>query len=136
MAKCSGDCSSFTPDSSTAWFKIDEQGETTNGDGSTWAQAALTTGSPATVTLPDNIEAGNYLIRHEIIALQNAVNLGGAEFYPACVQLNVAGGSGSSSPSPTVSFPGAYSDTDPGIYVPKVRFTVPFRHLRPLKIGN
>lgn len=114
MAKCSGDCSSFTPDSSTAWFKIDEQGETTNGDGSTWAQAALTTGSPATVTLPDNIEAGNYLIRHEIIALQNAVNLGGAEFYPTCIQVKVQG-DGTGTPDTTVNFPGAYSASDSGL---------------------
>jgi cellulase len=33
-----------------------------------------------------------------------------------CAQINVTGG-GSKSPSPTVSFPGAYKSSDPGITV-------------------
>ena len=41
---------------------------------------------------------------------------GGAEFYPACVQLTVGGSqTGQPSSSEEVSLPGAYSDTDPGI---------------------
>ena len=63
--------------------------------------------------------AGGYLIRHEIIALHLAVSMGGAEFYPMCTQVMI-GGSGSGTPSPTVSFPGAYNDNDPGIYDPNV----------------
>lgn len=72
------------------------------------------------LTLPTNLPSGHYLFRNEIIALHNAVSEGGAEFYPSCVQLNVQSGSGSTTPSPTVKFPGAYSDTDPGIFVPEV----------------
>lgn len=42
---------------------------------------------------------------------------GGAQFYIACAQVSVTGGSGSKSPSDLVSFPGAYSPDDPGLLV-------------------
>lgn len=90
------------------------------------------------MNLPNNILPGDYLIRHEvpyrtislslrlltknpqIIALQIAVSMGGAEFYPSCTQVRV-GGNGNGAPNATVSFPGAYTDSDPGIYTPDVR---------------
>ena len=133
MASCgSNDCSTF--DASTAkWFKIEQSGQ--NDDG-TWAQAQISmsnaflcltsfltpeivAGQPFELTLPENLSPGGYLLRHEIIALQLAVSMGGAEFYPSCTQLLI-GGSGNGVPSPTVSFPGAYSDSDPGILAPNV----------------
>jgi len=67
------------------------------------------------VTLPTQVKAGDYLVRHEIIALHLAVSLGGAEFYPSCTQIRV-GGSQTGTPNQTVSFPGAYNDNDPGIF--------------------
>jgi hypothetical protein len=76
------------------------------------------------VTLPTNLPTGHYLLRTEIIALHNAVSEGGAEFYPACAQLSVTGSGspgGAAGASPTVSFPGAYSASEPGIYAPDVR---------------
>ena len=76
-------------------------------------------GDSFTIKLPDNLTPGDYLIRHEIIALHLATSLGGAEFYPSCTQVRV-GGTGSGQPNQTVTFPGAYSDTDPGIYDPTV----------------
>ncbi len=77
-------------------------------------------GQSYTLSLPDDIAPGDYLIRHEIISLQIALSVGGAEFYPSCTQVRV-GGNEDGTPSPTVHFPGAYSDTDPGIYTPNVR---------------
>jgi Auxiliary Activity family 9 (formerly GH61) len=74
---------------------------------------------PVTITLPAQVSPGGYLVRHEIIALQLAVSLGGAEFYPSCTQILV-GGSQTGTPNQTVSFPGAYNDNDPGIYDPDV----------------
>jgi hypothetical protein len=71
-------------------------------------------GGPITMTLPTNIAPGGYLIRQEIIALHLAETAGGAEFYPSCTQVMI-GGSQTGTPNQTVSFPGAYSDTDPGI---------------------
>ncbi|PBK88948.1 hypothetical protein ARMGADRAFT_346887 [Armillaria gallica] len=107
-------CADYNPNG-TEWFKIEEAGRTADG---TWAQAALLNGVPAQVTLPSNLAAGNYIIRHEIIALQGAQAEGGAEFYASCTQLKV-GGSGTGTPpsSDLVQLPGAYSDTDPGILV-------------------
>ena len=77
-------------------------------------------GKSYTVTLPTEIAPGDYLIRHEIIALQRAATLGLAEFYPSCTQVRV-GGSGTGVGSPTVHFPGAYKEDDPGLYTPDVR---------------
>lgn len=68
--------------------------------------------------MPSNLAAGNYLLRHEIIALQNGVFPGRAEFYPSCSQLTVSGsGTGKPAASELVKFPGAYSATDPGVLV-------------------
>lgn len=57
----------------------------------------------------------------------NIGSLGGAQFYVSCYQLRVTGG-GSASPA-GVSFPGAYSATDPGIlfnlYGTYTSYTVP-----------
>ena len=72
-------------------------------------------GSPVSVTLPTQVAPGDYLVRHEVIALHLAVTLGGAEFYPSCTQIRI-GGSQSGTPNQTVTFPGAYNDNDPGIY--------------------
>lgn len=118
MTPCQGSCTSFKPDSSTKWFKVDEKGE--SGDlGTPWFQAQLDTGAPAPLTIPAGIASGEYLIRTEIIALQLGQTVGGAEFYPNCIQVNVQNGGSTkaSSISPTAQFPGAYKPTDPGITV-------------------
>lgn len=111
-------CDQF--DSTTAkWFKIGQVG--LESDQTTWYQQNLKNGLAANVTLPSNIAPGNYLIRHEIIALHLANIMGGAEFYPSCSQLNISGtGTGVPNSNELVSFPGAYNDNDPGIYVPNI----------------
>jgi len=119
MANCGNTtCDQF--DSSTAqWFKINEIG--LEADGSTWFLQNLMNGEVANVTLPSDIAPGNYLIRHEIIALHLANTIGGAEFYPSCSQLTLSGsGTGAPTSNELVSLPGAYSDNDPGIYVPNI----------------
>ncbi|KAM5540091.1 hypothetical protein V8D89_006231 [Ganoderma adspersum] len=117
MAVCKGTTCDKYDATNANWFKIDEAG--LKPDGSGWWQEDIMNGQSYTLTLPDDIAPGDYLIRHEIIALQIALSVGGAEFYPSCTQVRV-GGNGSGTPSPTVHFPGAYSDTDPGIYTPDV----------------
>ena len=73
-------------------------------------------GKTFTTTLPRNLAAGDYLIRHEIIGLHIAQEVGGAEFYPSCTQIRVSSTeNGVPKPENLVEFPGAYSDTDPGI---------------------
>lgn len=81
-------------------------------------------GVPANFTMPQNIAPGNYIFRQEIIALHLANEKGGAEFYPSCSRITVSGsGTGTPTDDELVSLPGAYSDTDPGIYVPGVSDT-------------
>ncbi|KAK0751907.1 glycosyl hydrolase family 61-domain-containing protein [Schizothecium vesticola] len=58
---------------------------------------------------------GFLTVRAEMIALHGAGNYPGAQFYQECAQINVVGGTGSKTPSSTVSFPGAYSGSDPGV---------------------
>ncbi|KAI0759233.1 glycosyl hydrolase family 61-domain-containing protein [Trametes elegans] len=117
MASCgSTTCDKFDA-SNAQWFKVDEVAK--KDDGSTWVQQDIMNGGTYSMNLPDNIAPGDYLVRHEIIALQLAVSMGGAEFYPACVQTRVSG-NGNGTPNSTVSFPGAYSDSDPGIFDPNV----------------
>lgn len=120
MASCgSTTCDQF--DSTQAqWFKIQQVGRKPNS--SLWAQSDLmTAGTPASLTIPSTLAPGNYLIRHEIIALHLATSMGGAEFYPSCSQLTVGGSqTGAPTASELVSFPGGYSDSDPGIYDPNV----------------
>ncbi|KAI5886393.1 uncharacterized protein SCHCODRAFT_01217384 [Schizophyllum commune H4-8] len=76
------------------WFKIDEQGMREDG---TWVHKDLMQGLPAKLTLPSTLASGAYLLRHEIIALHNAVKEGGAEFYESCAQIKVSGGGASNS---------------------------------------
>jgi hypothetical protein len=78
-------------------------------------------GFTVNTTLPTDIKPGQYILRHEIIALHLATTLGGAEFYPACIQLNIGGnGTGVPTSDDLVTFPGGYSDNDPGIFDPNV----------------
>jgi hypothetical protein len=124
MAACGQNgCATF--DSANAkFFKISELGK--HEDGSTWFMRDLTEGPDATtsVTLPTNLPAGEYLIRHELIAMQLGMSQGGAEFYPACLQIRLGDPSRTDAALPSgdslVTFPGAYSDSDPGIFDPNV----------------
>ena len=68
---------------------------------------------------------GDYIVRHEIIALHLAVSHGHSaepssiyRLVP-CTQIHV-GGPQIGTSNQTVSFPGAYNDNDPGIYHPSV----------------
>ncbi|KAF8728398.1 hypothetical protein AX14_006699 [Amanita brunnescens Koide BX004] len=118
LANCgSVPCSQYNP-MPAEWFLIDRQGQYPNG---TWVQASIMTGALVTVTIPSNLAPGNYMVRHEIIALQLAVSVGGAEFYPSCSQIQVGGSqTGKPQQSDLVTFPGGYTDTEPGIYDPNV----------------
>ncbi|KAF9233584.1 glycoside hydrolase family 61 protein [Melanogaster broomeanus] len=128
MAKCTDSCSTY--DSTDAeWFKISELG--VEDDDTTWYQANIMAGQPVNVTIPSNIMSGEYLLRSELIALQLAMSVGGAEFYLACIQLNIGGsGTGAATSSEECTFPGCYSDTDPGIYDPTV-YNPPLTYIFP-----
>ncbi|KAJ8581475.1 hypothetical protein M405DRAFT_691784, partial [Rhizopogon salebrosus TDB-379] len=77
--------------------------------------------APANLTIPSTLAPGEYLLRSEIISLQNATTEEGAEFYPCCVQLLVGGSqTQAAAPNEECTFPGCYSDTDPGILTPNI----------------
>lgn len=97
------------------WFKISEAG--LNVATQTWAVTDLIANQGLqSITIPSCLENGQYLLRAELIALHAAGSSGGAQLYMECAQINVTGGTGTGKPS-TVSFPGAYSATDPGILI-------------------
>jgi hypothetical protein len=81
------------------------------------------------VKIPSSLPSGDYLIRVEQIGLHVASSVNGAQFYISCGQLTVTGG-GSGSPSPLVSFPGAYKNTDPGLLI-NIYYPVPTNYTCP-----
>jgi len=97
------------------WFKIYEDGY--DASSKTWGVDRLIANKgKVSFKIPSCIEAGQYLLRHELIALHSAGSYPGAQLYMECAQLQITGG-GSTAPSPTVSFPGAYAGSDPGITI-------------------
>ncbi|KAI9709719.1 MAG: hypothetical protein M1820_003121 [Bogoriella megaspora] len=110
----------------SGWFKIAEDGF----DGANWGVDNLIADAGVqTITIPSCIAPGDYLLRGELIALHGAGSQGGAQFYMECAQITVTGGSSAKTPA-TVSLPGAYKATDPGIllsiyYPPVTKYTAP-----------
>lgn len=95
------------------WFKIYAEQAIQSGSQLSWA--SLNKGT-ISITIPKSLPASDYLLRIEHIALHMASQVGGAQFYLSCAQIKVTGG-GNGTPSPLVSFPGAYKAADPGIKV-------------------
>lgn len=107
MAPCdNNDCTTF--DSANAqFFKIyqaglyDEPNETgwlssppaTGNQNRVWAgtKMMLDQGSWSTIQIPTNIPSGQYLLQHVLIAYHE---VNAPQFYPACIQLEITGGSG------------------------------------------
>ncbi|KAF8642784.1 hypothetical protein AX16_009417 [Volvariella volvacea WC 439] len=109
-------CANFSSEG-VQWFKIHQDGRK---DGGGWLQADLMIGGLAQFNIPQNLARGYYLIRHEIIALHQAENEGMAEFYPSCAQIRVGGNrTGRPRPEDTVTFPGGYYSSHPGLYMPQ-----------------
>ncbi|KAI5785171.1 glycosyl hydrolase family 61-domain-containing protein, partial [Pyronema domesticum] len=94
------------------FFKIDHAG--LNKDG-TWATDDIRKNNNSyTVTVPKDLKAGLYVLRHELLALHEANKPNGAQFYPVCINLEVSG-FGSAVPKDTCKFPGGYKADDAGI---------------------
>lgn len=124
MAPCGNNgCATF--DSAKAeFFKVNELGKYAGSDN--WYMADLTTGPNGTTsfTIPPTLPAGEYLVRHELVAMHNGLSVGGVEFYPACFQVRLSAPSRTASAIPSgkevVTFPGGYSPTEPGIVDPNI----------------
>ncbi|KAI8943728.1 hypothetical protein NX059_001707 [Plenodomus lindquistii] len=94
------------------FFKIDEAGYTAGE----WAATKLLNNNLTwSVTIPENIKAGDYVLRHEIIALHSAGQENGAQNYPKCINLKVEG-AGTETPA-GVTADKLYTPDDAGIKV-------------------
>ncbi|KAJ1795513.1 hypothetical protein LPJ59_004300, partial [Coemansia sp. RSA 2399] len=114
------------------WFKIFEEGY--NSTTKLWCVDKIRANhGMLDITLPSDIKAGDYLLRTEVIALQEAfaddatTPAHGAQYYPNCAQVAVSGG-GDAVPK-GYAIPGIYHTNDPGIffniYVPYDNYTIP-----------
>ena len=116
LANCGESCE--TVDKNTLeFFKIDGVGLV---DGSevpgTWGDDQLiANGNSWMVEIPSSIAPGNYVLRHELIALHGAGSEDGAQNYPQCFNLQVTG-SGTDQPSGVLGTK-LYSPTDAGVLV-------------------
>ncbi|KAL1971557.1 hypothetical protein VTN31DRAFT_2178 [Thermomyces dupontii] len=128
LAACNGDCETVDK-TSLRFFKISNKGLI---DGSSppgyWADDQLIeNGNGWLVQIPEDIKPGNYVLRHEIIALHAAGNPNGAQLYPQCFNLHITG-SGTVEPQ-GIPATELYSPDDPGIliniYQPLTTYEVP-----------
>lgn len=89
-----------------------------NGDADAWGTKDMNTCcGRVNVRIPTTgVPSGDYLLRAEALALHTAGQLGQAQFYMTCFQITVTGGTAGPT-AQTVTFPGAYKATDPGILV-------------------
>jgi hypothetical protein len=77
----SGDCTTL-PASSLRWSKISQSAIVSPN---TWVTDTLIKNNfKVSATIPKKLAPGNYVIRHEIIALHSAGNDNGAQLYPQC----------------------------------------------------
>ena len=102
------------PGNAPVWFKVAHSGRV--GTSNVWGDTPLMTpGGVYSYTIPKCLKAGQYLVRHEIIALHAAYVYPGAQFYPSSHQITVTGTGTSTGPTAKVAIPGVYVGSDPGI---------------------
>ncbi|KAF7317571.1 hypothetical protein MKEN_00844100 [Mycena kentingensis (nom. inval.)] len=116
LAQCPGSTCTGVQPRTLKWFKIDQSGLISgtifNG---TWGSGKMIAqNSTWTSVIPPTVPAGNYLIRFETIALHSLP----AQFYPECAQIQISAGpvpSVAPTAAQLVTFPGGYSNSDPGL---------------------
>ncbi|KXH68370.1 cellulose-growth-specific protein [Colletotrichum salicis] len=127
LSKAPGDVREYEGDGD--WFKIFEPGpKSFSSEGIEWG---VTNVGNFTFKLPEEMPAGQYLLRIEHDGVHGAGDFGGAEFYFNCAQIEVESSS-TAVPGPTVKIPRLYDGHEPGIefymYRPWiVNFTMPGR---------
>ncbi|KAL7916991.1 glycoside hydrolase family 61 protein [Trichoderma austrokoningii] len=127
MANCNGGCESVDK-TTLEFFKIDGIGLLSGGNPGTWASDVLIGNNNTwVIQIPEDLETGNYVLRHELIALHSAEQADGAQNYPQCFNLAVTG-TGSLQPSGVLATD-LYQETDPGIlfniYTSPLTYTMP-----------
>lgn len=117
LANCNGECTSVEK-TSLKFNKIDELGllDDSNPPGSWASDKLIAANNSWTTTIPKCIAPGNYVLRHEIIALHSSGQANGAQNYPQCVNIKVTG-SGADKLASGTAGTALYKPTDPGILV-------------------
>lgn len=113
LAKCAGDDCTSVSAGDLSFFKIDEKGLNDAASNSWASDDLIADGNSWTVTVPEDIAPGQYVLRHEIIALHSAQDANGAQNYPQCINIEVTG-SGSAEPA-GVAATELYKANDAGI---------------------
>lgn len=114
-------------DGSGDWFKVFEMGPASiTSEGLQWGSNGL---QNFTFTLPEEVPAGQYLLRAESIALHGASVVGGAQFYISCAQIEVTSSS-TETPTPVVDIPGLYTGEEPGILI-NIYYPIPTNYTMP-----
>ncbi|KAF2157269.1 lytic polysaccharide monooxygenase [Myriangium duriaei CBS 260.36] len=129
LAKCPDTCE--TVDKTTLeFFKIDEVGliSASQAQNGYWASDAMIANNNTwTSTIPASLAPGNYVARHETIALHSAGTADGAQIYPQCINLKITG-SGTEQPSGVLGT-ALYNTNSPGmifnLYNNTQTYTVP-----------
>ncbi|KAJ2007578.1 hypothetical protein H4R26_000715 [Coemansia thaxteri] len=95
-----------------AWFKIYEQGF--DAARNMWCTDIVRENhGKLSVTIPTQINNGDYLVRAEIISLHHADLVGGAQFFPNCAKISVTGATYGK--PDLYAIPGIYGINDTGI---------------------
>lgn len=113
IAPVSGDFASVSP-TSLSWTKIQEGAWKSGNNPGAWVTDDLVKNNFSwDLTIP-NLAPGNYVLRHEIIALHAGGQPNGAQAYPQCINI-VVSGSGTQKLSGGVPATSFYKPSDAGI---------------------
>ncbi|OJJ06600.1 hypothetical protein ASPVEDRAFT_45957 [Aspergillus versicolor CBS 583.65] len=116
LASCGDSCETIDK-TALEFFRIDGVGLVDGAEvPGTWGDDQLIKNNNSwMVQIPESIAPGNYVLRHELIALHGAGTEGGAQNYPQCFSLQVTG-SGTDKPAGVVGTK-LYTEDDAGILV-------------------
>lgn len=126
LANCHGPCESVDK-TKLEFFKIGAVGLLKQNPQTFGDDVLIANNNSWQVQIPKMLRAGNYVLRHELLALHSAGQPNGAQAYPQCFNLKITG-SGNYEPA-GVKGTALYKATDPGIlaniYVPALKYVVP-----------
>jgi len=118
LARCPGRCADAKAND-LEFVKIQQVGRVQAAPiPGVWGSDLITkAGSTFTFQLPNQLADGEYVLKHDILALHNAQN-NDAQFYPTCTNIKIVGGNADSIASaPKMKFPGGYKADDPNLHV-------------------
>lgn len=117
LANCNGECTTVEK-TKLQFNKIDEMGlvDYTAMPGNWASDKLIAANNSWTVTVPKSVAPGNYVLRHEIIALHSSQNQDGAQNYPQCINLKVTGSGTDELASGTLGT-ALYKPDDAGIFL-------------------